>query len=116
MLKPQSNGVIGTGKLAVEDPQALKDQPNLRGFFLNQTYDDGTTDREAGVLIIKPTGDGWSFTVKDPSAAVMMRVCGRTWAETWVLVESLLGNAKAPWEVDPFELGKRKRGRGRYGR
>lgn len=113
MLKPQSNGVKGAGKLEAEDKGALGSTPNLRSFFLSQFYADGETERESGVLIIKPTGDGWAFTIKDPTAAVMMRVVGRTWDETWLLVEGLLANPQAPWEVDPFEVGKRKRGRRR---
>lgn len=113
VLKPQTNGVKGTGKLAADDATAFKSLPNWRAFFLHQTYDDGVTERQPGLLIIKPTGDGWQWTLKDPTSCTMLRVQSRTWDEGMTLVEGLLGSATCPWETDPYEAGKRSRSRGR---
>lgn len=115
MLKPQSNGKLGTGKLFVEDPLAFKGLPAWRSFLLDQTYGDGESERLAGVVIFKAGGDGWQFTLKDPTAACMLRVTGRTHDEALLIIEGLLASEKAPWEVDPFEVGRKKRSRGRRG-
>lgn len=113
MLKPQSKGVRGTGKLAAEDPLAWKELPRWREFLLAQTYSDGVTERQAGLVIFRADGDGWQFTLKDPTSCTMLKVSARTWDEALLVVEGLLGDPDAPWETDPYESAKRGRSRGR---
>lgn len=115
MFKPQAQAVRGTGKLAVDDPLAFKELPGWRAFLLDQTYRDGVTERQAGVVIFKADGSGWQFTLKDPSSCTMLKLTSRTWDEGLLLLESLLGDEKAPWETDAYEAGKRGRSRGRKG-
>lgn len=113
MLKPQATNVKGTGKLAVDDPQAWKGLPGWRKFLLSQEYDGDGGDRQAGVVIFKATGDGWQFTLKDTTSCTMLRVSARTWDEAVLLIEGFLTTAGGPWETDPYEAGKRGRSRGR---
>jgi hypothetical protein len=113
MIKPGSNGVKGTGKLANDDTLALKELPALRGFFLDQCYTGTTTERLPGVMIVKACGDGWSWTLKDPTSCVMMRMLSRTWDEGLMLLEAALWTEDAPWEADPYEAARRGKKRGK---
>lgn len=113
MLKPATVGVRGTGKLASDDPLAWKELPGWRRFFLEQEYADGAGERLPGVLIVRADGNGWNLVLKDPQAALMLKVCGRTWDEALLLAEAALGDPHAPWESDPYEVNRRKNSRRR---
>lgn len=107
MLKPNQVGLRGTGKLANDDPDSWKGLPGWRAFFLDQTYGLDLEEREPGVLIVRPTAEGWAFTLKEPSLCLMLKVCGRTWDESVLLAEALLTTEGAPWEADSYEQQRR---------
>lgn len=109
MLKPQSNGVKGTGKLAADDQLALKELPALRAFFLDQTYAGGQDERLPGVAIIKATGDGWLMVLKDPQSCQMIKLLARSWDEMLLMAESALVDPHAPWETDAYETDRRSK-------
>ena len=113
MLKPNSSVAPGTAKLAADDEMAWKGLPNLRDFFLSQTYRGVDLERSPGLLIMRASKDGWQLTLKETTACAMLRVTGRTLDEAWLLADALLGDPAAPWETDPYEAGKRGRSRGR---
>lgn len=114
MLKPNNVGVArGTAKLAADDPDAWKGLANLRAFFVDQVYADGESEREPGCLIVKATSQGWLWLLKEPSQALMLRVQGRTWDEACLIADAFLGDPEAPWEIDPYEAGRRAKKKSR---
>ena len=113
MIRPNSATVKGTGKLAADDPDAFKGFPRWRGFFLDQVYADGKTERQPGLLILRPTGDGWQWTLKDCASCTMLRYTSRTHDEGILMGEAFLDDENAPWETDPYESAKRAKSRGR---
>lgn len=115
MMKPNGSVAKGTGKLAVDDVEAWKELPRWRAFFLDQEYTSDGGERQPGLLIMRATADGWQVTLKEPSLCLMLKFTGRTWAETLLLGEALLGDPSAPWETDPYESAKRAKSRGKRG-
>jgi hypothetical protein len=111
--KPVVSGVKGTGKLAADDPAAFKGFPGWRNFFLSQTYEEDSAERQPGLLIVCARNDLWQFTLKEPSSCLMLKLAARTWDEMILLGEAALVDAGAPWESDPYEAAKRGRSRGR---
>lgn len=111
MMKPNATSAKGTGKLAVDDPMAWKGFPNVRGFFLDQTYGADESERSPGLMILKATADGWQWTLKEVTSCLMLRFSSRTFDEGVLLAEAFLGDPNAPWETDPYEAGKRGRSR-----
>jgi len=111
MRRPELKVSGGPSPLAQGDPDAWKDWPAIRSFFLDTVYDDAKTERSPGGVIITPTTTHWVATLKDNTACTQLRVQSPTWDELLLLVESLLEDNKAPWVVD--EWAKRKRGGGR---
>lgn len=95
------------GLLAAQDLLAFKNLPNWRGFFLNQTYDDGVTERIGGTLVVKAAVNEWQWTLKEVSSCLMLRLSTRTWDEGIMLLEELLGAKEAPWQPDPWEQARK---------
>jgi len=93
------------------DQLGLKEFPNLRDFFLKTQYDDGDGKREPGCLIIRAYEDQWSFTLKEPSQCLQLRLTTSTWDEGLLTAEAVLGDPSHAWETDAWAVrsaGKRK--------
>lgn len=111
MIKPGANGVRGTGKLEADDVKAFEGLPHWRNFLMSQVYEGTDEERQPGLVIFKATGDGWFFTLKDPSSCLMLKFTGRTFDEALLLGEELLSGNNAAWEADSYEQAKRARSR-----
>lgn len=106
LTKPQ-----GQRAYAVNDPEAFKDVPVLRDFFLLTTYEDGTP-REPGALylVAGPSGT-WKAIFKEPTAAAMLRIEAPDLLTLWMTAEEVISSEDAPWQHDEWAASRRPKKR-----
>ena len=107
MRRPNVSDSGGDHPLSEADPKSWKGFPNIRGFFLDTTYEGGTSPRQPGLLIVSVNPTGWTWTLKDPAAGTQLRISGPTWDDVQLLAEGLLADPRAPWVLDPYAQKKR---------
>lgn len=107
MKKPTLSAPTAPSILAMQDKDAFREFPGLRGFFLNLAYDDGETAREPGVMIIRPEASRWMLTLKDATFCTQLLVSGPTWDEALLMAEMLLLDERAPWVPDQWAQKRR---------
>lgn len=111
-MKRPTDQPDGKNPVSESDPLAWAEWPCLRSFFFDTTYDDSSTPREPGLVILGVTAGGWSWTLKDVTAMTQLRVQASTWDELILLTEALLSDGRAPWVPDLYarqrRTGKRK--------
>lgn len=115
MRKPLMLKANGQLPLAEMDPQAFVKAPYTRGFFLDCLYVGSEEERAPGSLTLRPDGNRWTITLRDPTSMKQIFLAASTLADLWKLVEAVLGDEKAPWVDDRFAMerasvGRKKRG------
>lgn len=116
MKQPKLRSELGTGQLAVVDVDAFKELPNIRDFMLCTVYPGTTVERTTGVLILTARAGSWVLTAKEGAKCLMLKLQAPSLDELWLTLEEMLESEDAPWEADPYEMGRRRNSRRGAGR
>lgn len=105
-----SQGIAKGGQksLVSQDTKAFGKFPAVMSHIGDVVYDDGSP-RKPGTVTVRTLGTSWQLIAKDPDAGAQLVALGQTVDEAMILLDRLLGAEDAPWELDPFAGGGRKK-------
>jgi len=86
---------------------------NVVGHVTCNCYEDGSP-RKPGWVTLRTWNGLWELVAKEPDACLSLSVCDPSLDDCWVLLDTLLGDASAPWQPDPFLAARStgKKGKG----
>lgn len=111
MKKPLTRKPGAQYPLAEMDPKAFEKSPCTRGFFLDARFADDDTERQPGMMILRPDSNRWTCTLKDPTSMTMIFLAAPTLSDLWKVVESVLGDDQSPWVEDRYAVERSPKAR-----
>jgi hypothetical protein len=106
MIRPNVALKNGTLNATPADPAFLSNYPSLWSFFSQETYEDGSRRELGSLRVLHDPKGGWSFMLKEPTAAACLFHTARSFDEGLQELEALLATGTADWKADKYAAKK----------